>query len=69
LCECSEVDLREPGEYVLLPVSIGEESVEVGVEVESLPSSLYCKDSSEFTLIDTEYLTERSPSSFKEDGE
>ena len=50
-------------------MSIGEKSVEMGMEVESLTSSLSSKDSSEFLFIDTEYQTERSPSSFKEDGE
>jgi hypothetical protein len=39
------------------------------MKIERFACGLYSEDSSEFLLIDTEYLTESTPGSFKEDGE
>ena len=70
LLDSFEFYLQESGEDAVFPVSVSEESVQVGMIVKCFPSSLsLCgKDSGELTLFDTEHLRERSPSGTKENG-
>jgi hypothetical protein len=63
-----EVYLRERGEYAILPVPVGKDSMKVRMIVKCFPSSLYGKDSGELTLVDAEYLRECLPSCAKEYG-
>ena len=66
--DCFEVYHPKPREDAVLPESVSEESVKMRMKVKSIASGLYGEDSSEFALIDTEHLRERSSSGTKEYG-
>lgn len=56
LIKSSDINLWEPCEYVPLPVAVGEDPMQMQMKVKGNPRRLYCKDTSQLTLIDTEYL-------------
>ncbi len=67
LFDCFEVYLCEYGEYAVFPVAICQESVQVRMKIKRLACCLQSEDSCEFTLINAEYLRQRSPRGTEED--
>ena len=66
--DCFEVYHLKPREDAVLPESVSEESVKMRMKVKRIASGLYGEDSSEFAILNSEHLSECSPSSTKENG-